>query len=214
MANSTIEDIIPYGTFNSELTEEQVRALELIRKIGEILVHNNPEIAELYRKGEEFATYLQIAKAYVPDAEEFPGVASRAVGFAIRKLIPREELDRITKQRSAENLEEIFGGFNTECFKAHCVKAARKRHELDIGVDVAAMIRGRGRTPWSEEEKQCALGLSQSSEYQHTEGSIAGTPNYALIAAKLNSLYHDCSRVRYANSVASFIRDTRRNHNK
>ena len=93
MSPLTIEDIIPEGTFYSDLTENQVRALQLVRKIGERLVSEHPEIADLYRQGDDFRTYLKVAEQYLTEAEQFPQVASRAVGYAVRKLIPQISFD-------------------------------------------------------------------------------------------------------------------------
>jgi len=203
-------DLIPEGSFYSELNESQVRALQLIEKIGDRLVDVHPEIADLYKRGEDFQTYIQVALQYVPEAEQFPQVASRAVGYAIRKLIPPEELSEIRRTRSAKQLEDMFDGFDSEQFREHCRKAAKRRHELGIGVDTEAMVRGRGRTPWTDEEKQYALVLSNNPAYQHQSGQQEGRPDYALIALELNIMFHDCSEVRYANSVASFIKDVKR----
>lgn len=210
MAPLSIEDVIPEGTFYSELTENQVRALQLVRQIGDRLMSDHPEIADLYRQGSDFYTYIQVAQQYLSESEQFPQVASRAVGYAIRKLIPPEELAEIRRARRANRLEDIFGGFDSEQFIEHCRNAATRRHELMIGVNTEAMIRARGRTPWSNEEKQYALDLSNNPTYQHQNGSHKGRPDYELIALALNIKYHTCEEVRYTNSVASFIRDTRR----
>lgn len=206
----TIEDIIPEGTFCSELTAHQIRAIQLIKKIGNRLASEHPEIADLYRRGENFHTYIKIAESYLDEVEQFPQVASRAVGYAVRKLLPQDELAEIRRQRRTKHLEDLFDGFDSEKFRAHCRNAAKQRHTLDTGVDTDAMVSARGRTPWSDDEKQHALVLSNSPDYQHKEGSGKGWPDYELIALALNIIYHGCSEIRYANSVSSFIRDTRR----
>ena len=72
------------------------------------------------------------------------------------------------------------------------------------------MITARGRTRWSDHEKERALNLSENPDYQHKRGSYRGTPNYRLIARQLNIEEHDDKEIRYSNSVASLIRDTRR----
>lgn len=210
MSPLTIEDVIPEGTFYSELSENQVRALQLVRKIGDRLVSDHPEIADLYRQGDDFRTYLKVAEQYLSEAEQFPQVASRAVGYAVRKLILQEELAEIRRKRRAQQLEDIFDGFDSKQFREHCRNAANRRHELGIGVDTDAMVTARGRTPWSEDEKQYALNLSNNPAYQHQDGQHKGRPDYELIALALNIKYHNCDEVRYTNSVASFVKYTRR----
>src|SRR3989344_1530319 len=130
MSPLAIEDQIPGGTFYSELSENQVRALQLVRKIGDKLVSDHPEIADLYRQGDDFRTYLRVAAQFLSEAEQFPQVASRAVGYAVRKLIPQEELAEIRRERRAQQIEDIFDGFDSEQFREHCRNAAHKRHEL------------------------------------------------------------------------------------
>ena len=212
MQTGTIEDIIPAGVFysDSDFTDSQIRAIQLVNKIGTRLAQEHPEIAELYRQGGDFQRYIDIATQYIPDSEQYPEVASKAVGYAIRSLIPEEERKEISSSRNAQRLENFFGGFESENFIEHCKRAAQKRHEGDIGVDVNAMLEGRGRTPWSEEEKKYITELTQNPQYQHQTGSQTGRPNYELIALELNIQFHDCEEVRYANSVASLVRDTRR----
>jgi len=153
---------------------------------------------------------LKIAEKYLNVTEQFPQVASRAVGYAIRKLIPQEELAVIRRERRAQRIKDFFDGFDSKQFREHCRNAANRRHGLGIGVDTDAMVTARGRTPWSDDEKQYAIDLSNNPDYQHQEGPNKGRLDYELIALELNIKYHDCNEVRYANSVASFIRDTRR----
>ncbi len=214
MNSLTIEDTLPEGTFNSGLSENQIRALKLVKKIGKKLISEHPEIAEAYLQDDDLQTYLKVAKDYISDAEQFPQVASRAVGYAIRRLVPKETLSNLTKVRNGKRLENFFDGFDSEKFREHCRNASKKRHESGIGVDTDAMIKARGMTPWSEDEKAYALKLSKNAEYQHTSGSQKGKPDYDLIALELNITYHDCKEVRYQNSVASFVRDSRRKGKK
>jgi hypothetical protein len=72
------------------------------------------------------------------------------------------------------------------------------------------MVKARGRTPWKDDEKDRALEMSLDSAYQHQKGSPKGRPNYRLMAFDLNTEFHDGKKVRYENSVASFVKDRRR----
>ena len=198
---------------SSEMTESQIKAMQLVEQIGNRLAARHPEIAVLYERDENPLTYLEIAEEYLPEkAASFPGVASKAVGHAIRRLVPKVRRDEIRAERSAERLEELFGGFDSETFKAHCRNAANRRHDekLGIGVDVAAMLRGKGRIAWADEERADAIGMTDIPEYQRKVAPHIGAPNYEAIALALNDKYHDGKEVRYHNSVASIVRGSRR----
>ncbi len=207
MTQLLLEDRLPPGTFFADLTAEQIRAIQLVEAIGTRLEIERPEMADMYREGR---SYLEIAFHYIPfDAEHFPGVAQKAVGYAIRKLIPSNEQAELTRKHRGSVLEDNVGGYDSPEFITQCKSAAKRRHELH-GVDTDAMIKGRGRTPWTDIEKAYVTALSQNPLFQHRKGSIAGTPNYVLITEMVNNLFHDGQPIRYTNSVASFVRDTRR----
>ena len=178
-----------------------------MESIGTRLEVEHPEMAEMYRQGHP---YLEIAQHYIPhDAEYFPQVAQKAVGYAIRRIIPLDEQVELTKQHRSVQLEKNMGGYDSLAFIEQCKMAAQRRHELH-GVDTDAMIRGRGRTPWTDVEKAFVLRLSQNPTYQHHSGSIAGTPDYTVIAEQTNIEFHEEQTIRYVNSIASFVRDARR----
>jgi hypothetical protein len=196
--------------FYNHQPANKIRASLLAREIGDKLVSEHPEIANFYRCEKDFQTYMHIANHYVTNAQKFPQVALRAVGYAIQQLIPQEELAEIRRERRTQQLEDLFDGFDSETFRAHCSKAATKRHELGVGVDTDAMIKALGRTPWTDDEKQHALDLSKNPTYQHIKGQHKEKPHYKLIALVLNETHHNNESIRYTNSVASFIRGQRR----
>ncbi|OGH88340.1 MAG: hypothetical protein A3J93_04780 [Candidatus Magasanikbacteria bacterium RIFOXYC2_FULL_42_28] len=78
------------------------------------------------------------------------------------------------------------------------------------GVDTEAMIRGRGREPWSLSEKVLVNDLVINPNFQHQSGSIKGTPDHKKIADELNRLFHDDQKIRTSNSVGSLVSDIRR----
>ena len=150
--------IIPAGTFYAEdpISESQVRAIALVHKLGEELAQNNPEIADIYRNKEKNLTAGGIAEMYLSDYDAYPNVCRNAVSYALRKLMPKEELSKIAHERRVRSIEDLFGGFDTKKFTEHCREAARIRHQT-VGVDAAAMTRGRGFVPWTSEERQYVL---------------------------------------------------------
>jgi len=73
------------------------------------------------------------------------------------------------------------------------------------------MLKGRGRTQWTDEEKQIVLEIMmQDPEYQKENGSL----DYTKMAYDLNVLYHDRQNIRYKNSVKSFIAHTKMSKTK
>ncbi len=205
-------DRIPQGRFCAlDDPKDQRRAtVRWIIELGTQLAEEHPEIASFYRDTENVHTYLDIAHQYIPTiAEQYPAAASKAIGHAMRTLIPEEEQRELTALKRSQTLEDTIGDRNSEEWRQACSEASRRRHELHE-VDTDAMILARGRTPWTEEEKLYALELSMNTSYQHQTGQHKGRPHYALIASALNITYHNGDEIRYINSVASFIKDMRR----
>ena len=98
-------------------------------------------------------------------------------------------------------MEDLFPeGFGSERFKEHCRRASTIRHEKGIGVDSAAMILGRGLSPWTLEERVYVHAYYNSR-----------VKNYTEIAEQLNEKYHSGKEVRTPKSIYDMLRyDTRR----
>lgn len=216
MKQETTVDIIPEGTFFAlDDPEAQRRAvIKWVIEMGEQLAQKHPEIAELYRDTDRLPTCLDIAREYVPAiSESYPYAASKMVGHAVRLLIPDEEQAELTKLRRTNSLEDVIGDRFSDEWREICSQASKKRHEIH-GVDVEAMIRGRGRIPWRQEERDCFQELMQNPEYQHSKGSIMGTPDYGKIASEINRAFHNSEEVRTSKSLGNYARDLRRQEKK
>ncbi len=210
-----VMDVIPTGVFFSgEYDPERIAALRKVMEIGERVAETHPEVADSYR--DTSLTYLEIAERYLPKEVAISAeVAAKAIGVAVRSLIPEEEQAAITARRRAESLREQMQGLGEAEFRAHQQVASRQRHQMH-GVDVGAMLRGRGRAPWNDAEKRLVLELCGRPEFQHQKGNrnVVGSPNYANIAFALNELVHSGKEIRYGNSVGSLVRDMRREKSK
>jgi len=193
------------GFSKNELDPIQLAAIHRAIAWGEELAEHHPEVAELYRTTE--LSYWEIAQSILPpEALAISAqVATKAVGYAVRSLIPEEEQREITKRRRAAALLQKSGGLGTQAHRDHQIAANRRRHQLH-GVDVGAMIRGRGRTPWTEDERNSVMALTRDPQFQHKKGA----PNYQAITFAINELFHQGDEVRYPNSVGSLVRDVRR----
>jgi hypothetical protein len=186
----------------------RIAALRHVIARGREIATDHPEVAGFYRTTD--LNNLEIAGQVVPDlAEAYPGVASKAVGYAVRSLIPDEEREAITAARRARILREQQGEEGSERWVTRQRRAAERRHELH-GVDIAAMIKGQGRTPWTEMEVELVKSLAENPDFQHKEGKNKGRPRYADIAYAINEEFHNGEEVRYRTSVSMLIRDLRR----
>lgn len=205
MVEALLHDEIPSGTFyaGSDLTPEQVAAIRHVELLGSRLAEEQPELlSELARSVE--LRYLDIAESLIPEElERSPGIAEKAVGFAVRQLLPADELQELTHARRSLRLEKLMAAMGDVAFVEHQKSANRKSWENRERPDVGAMLAGRGRTPWSESEKEVLKALLSDPVYQHQTGSQKGKPDYELIALELNISFHACDAIRYPNSVRS-----------
>lgn len=205
-------DFIPAGTFyaegNDELTRERILAIQLVEKIGNQLAAEHPEIVELYKNPS--LRLIDIAYQFFPKeyVDQFPEVCNKAVGYAIRQLNSAEEQAELTRQHR-QHIATLNFNLGSAEFIAQCKEAAKKRHEMQ-GINTEAMIRGRGREPWSLSEKALVNDLVINPNFQHQSGSIKGSPDHKKIADELNRLFHNGQEIRTSNSVGSLVRDIRR----
>jgi hypothetical protein len=211
-------DRVPSGTYFSPSHDPEVQRKAVAKwtiELGAEIATKHPEIADMYRNKQNPRTYLDIAKVCVPElAEVYPAVASKAVGHAVRRLIPEQEQFELTAFHRRLNLEDkIIGDRLSDEWRKICRDAWKKRHEM-YGTDVEAMVRGRGQVLWTEDEKNLLWELADNPDYQHHSGSIKGTPHYELIALELNIRFHDCIEIRTNKSVGNYVRDLRRQEKK
>ena len=192
---------------NKELSREQFGAITRSIKLGRTLQEDHPKIAEMYihHTQSEIAKILEIQSKYGVSNE----VALTGVRYAINGhegslgiegyvglITDEEELKRLREGRKVAGSQ----------------KGGRTTYEQGIGVhgrtakqmseDALKSTIARGRTPWTDEEKEFAYMLSQEQEYQHPNGSNnPGKPNNDLIAFILNAEYHDYKEVRSTGAV-------------
>lgn len=205
-------DLIPPGTFysgdNDELTKERIFAIRMVEERGREIADQHPEVIGLYK--DPSLRLIDIAYMVFPkeEVDRYPQVLQKAVGFAIRLLNPQEEQADLTRLHRQHRIEMTFD-FSSPEFIEQCKRASQRRHEVH-GVDADAMVRGRGREPWSIGEKLLLNELIVSPNFIRTEGSQAGHPNYELVVAELNRLYHEGQEVRTVNSTMNMVQDFRR----
>jgi hypothetical protein len=168
---------IPQGTFQADFQSDSQRVSvvkTLIRKIGEeLILEHAEEIKDMYENPDIYYRNRDIAKEVIPNEfKKNEGIAEKAVGYAIKRVV-REDVRRgIERWRKAKLLEERSGAPDSPEFRDFCSNASARRHELH-GVDHKAMTRGRGFVPWETNEKAYVLILKERG-YGNGEGSPLG----------------------------------------
>lgn len=203
-------DFVPDGTFEAGETPEQMKAIQWVNELGEQLAATHPEIADRFRNVDSGERLHDIAAELLPEIfTRNPEAATQAVGNALGRLIPPEERVELTRAHRQRNRRDQFAALSPkEQWEAQS-RASKRRHELH-GVDVQAMLDARGRTPWSDPEKEWLRQAIQDPTYIRQSGIQSGHPDYKKISAALNEEFHAGREVRYPNSVLSMVNVWRR----
>ena len=82
----------------AKLTQSQVAGIHASLREGRLLARGHPEIADEWKGG---LSYEQLARKYLSHLIE--SIGASAVGYAIRRLIPKKERDEIKSQRLLES---------------------------------------------------------------------------------------------------------------
>jgi hypothetical protein len=192
----------------NEITKEQCAAISRSIKLGEILIKDHSEIADLYREGmfaPAIAEKLDIQTEYgVKDNVAMIGVRYAISGHngnfnldSYVGLIPKEERERLGREHIQKNSRK--GGRELYENKLGIFGRTIEQHSEDSRKAGRESAIAQGKTPWVMgriPEVEYAHALSFLSEYR--KGSKA---NNKLIALELNIEYHDCEEVRTAKTV-------------
>lgn len=185
---------VPAGVFlaEQEWTNERIAAIGFVEKRGKELIARHPEIAETYRKFPNLC-YEDLAVMYMGgEAEAHPGVARKAVGYALKRLMSQEELAILTHNKRRDLLEIRTGGYDSEKFIERCRKAWQRKKELGQMNNPEAMTRGRGFIPWSKEERAFALSKLNSTRNNYDE--VAQQTNAQFNANRTGKTVYDMVR--------------------
>ena len=194
----------------NELTNEQCAAIKRVIKLGEALIKDHPEIANLRREGNYIHTIaekLDIQTEYgVTDNVAMNGVyhaiSGHNGGFNLDSyvgLIPKEERERLGREHMQENGRK--GGRETYEKKLGIHGRTTEQNREDCRKGGLKSAIAKGQTPWVTgriPEIEYAHALTFLPEFQR--GSLV---NNELIALELNIEYHDCEEVRTAETVST-----------
>lgn len=197
------------GTFFA-MEPQAFAAMLMVQRLGEQLAEKHPELADLYRDTAQPFSSMELGKKLLgPESTISEGVTRHAVYYALKLLMPDSERAEITRIRRSDLMHARWD-FDSPAWREHCKKAATIRHSRGIGVDVQAMLQGRGRLAWSIEEKIILLQLC--ADPAHWTPRMV--PDHVKIAKTLNTIFHGGQTIRYENSCRSMIADHRRKFRK
>ena len=194
----------------NELTNEQCAAISRSIKLGEALIKDHSEIADLYRGGmfaPIIAEELNIQLEYgVTEKIAMEGVKRAIAGHngsfnldSYVGLIPKEERERLGREHMQENGRK--GGRETYEKKLGIHGRTTEQNREDCRKGGLKSAIAKGQTPWVTgriPEIEYAHALTFLPEFQR--GSLV---NNELIALELNIEYHDCEEVRTAETVST-----------
>ncbi len=119
------------------LTPSQITAFRKAQALGRILAEEHPEITADYESG---CTHFQIAKKYTPqEIRRSRKVATSAVGYALRELLPEEECQVIARDHKLRGSRAVGRdtlrkkkGIHAQTLEER-VELGRKNYDVGLG---------------------------------------------------------------------------------
>ena len=204
------------------------KALDLAREIQ----GRNPEIAQMYREGKTSTDIAEhLASSYELDKEILRiAVFSALRGFrsdalpqeSFLGLLPISEYKPIAMRNKKEVARRNSLSAREKGIGIHSPEVremASRKGLLKLGRNLYAPRQayfnfdGSGfvRTGTRLSEKEYLFLLAGKPEFQHSEGSNKGRPNFQLITKEINRVYHDGRDVRKATLLSNLIYESRNN---
>jgi len=174
-----------------DISEKQEMAIRYEQRLARRLIRDDSEeLASLYR-GEDpringyHITYAEVAELVIPDVySRDPNVAKSAVGFAMREIIPTNELKELTKLRAGNGVKDAVAR-DPDGWSAQAREAWEVRFEK-YGAPVEALTRGRGIEPWTNAAIVDLVELSLNPDFQRKPRYHKVCPDYSAITTELN----------------------------
>jgi hypothetical protein len=135
----------------------------------------------------------------------FPDSATAAIRYVVHEEVPQEERDTRNKQNMATFLMEAMYGLGPKGYRKHQSEASKARHAIGIPVNTIGVIQGRGRTLWTDFERETVQMAAMVPAFQYKKGRHIGSPNYAMIADIINDNIHSGDLVRTTSSIKRFL---------
>lgn len=195
-------------------TQEQrkIHAVRNAQRWGSLLASQCPTLGLDYRARGQVWRHIELARIYLPQlSTTHPNVAREAVRMALIQLIPPGELKELVSYYKREIDREATNNHTSDSFREKSRKGAQVRHSLHP-TPSEALIRGRGREPWTLEEETDLLEMLKNPDYFYTTGGARrGFPKAREIAKALNEKYQ---RGRTPAAVGKYIhKRLQLNHN-
>src|ERR1035437_3268519 len=180
-------------------TRKQLAAIKHGERLAGIV--DREQVIALFR-GKRALSYGAIARELLPkNFAAFPGSATAAIRYVVHEDVPQEERDTRNKENMATFLMEAIHGLGSEKYRKHQSEASKARHALGIPVNTIGVIQGRGRTPWTDFERETVQMAATVPAFQYKKGRHIGSPNYAMIAGIINDNIHGGEIIRTTSSI-------------
>lgn len=213
--------------FTEQGSAHQVTAIRVSHRIGQQLIEDHPEIADMYRNG---ALQEELARRFIPDeVERGMSVARTAVGVALHHLIPEIEMAGLLKGRKVttgsssgkKTIERKRGLFGLDEKRLAEIKRLGGQATRDRKVGIhgyteeeksEAVKKGlltKGLVPFSHEELARLLELANDPQYiRPTRKSRDGeAPNYVAIS---EILHREFGTTRTRESLGAKVNSIKR----
>jgi hypothetical protein len=184
----------------------QVRAIQAEQRLGDLVAKIYPYVADMYKDTGAGYRFADLARVCLPVVSaRKPHIAAEAVGVAIRKLIPDDE----ERAQLAKAHRKVYSArstdYNSVEFRRSAREAARIRHELH-DTPSEALTRGRGQTPWIDQERELVKeALGDPSLYHTRLGGYFGRPCYDILTDLINTNFHNGQPVRTIAAVRKYV---------
>ena len=155
---------------------------------------------------------------------------------AYNGLIPREELEVLARNHGVDYGEKMgklngsknykqgkgISSLSKEKLREHGAKGGRVKTRKGFGVLNEEQLRDRtiylagimGYIPYSREEDETILRLSEEQKYTHQQGRSIGRTNLDKLTKEINESFHDNKEVRSAEQIKFKLYRLRKKKNK
>ncbi|MEK7664270.1 MAG: hypothetical protein AAB340_02425 [Patescibacteria group bacterium] len=153
------------------------------RKEGRALAKKHPEIADEYRQG---ATYCTLAEKYLAYLSKNTG--ANAVGYAIRRLIPKKELGELDKVRRKARCQKV--GLQSKKNGAGIFAMTVEEKKSASQKAMKTLLAAVGKKPWDGSKRLTEFGEMTEAEYVAKLVSMR-TCGYQLITKLVNLIFEN-----------------------
>jgi len=203
------------GTYDPDKLRKNL-AIKASIEFGKEIRDKIPDIENDYRNGKSLSDIVR--ERHICDVLRIPSVdmAMTSVHYALRGydgrlsfsslhqyegLISREELENLAREHRSKN-GKIMGSLNGRINydNGNGISSLSTDQRRNNGIKG---VEAQGNTPYSMEEENAILRLSEKPEYIHQEGRSLGTPDLEKLTKMINESFHNGAEIRSTKKIRS-----------